>query len=109
MELTAYQKADLWGQIEVLAVELRDAVARQCLAEVKDRYARLGELIARMEAATVDTDDLELWAEFDEPQEKCPKCGSGNITNEDGPDEFGRLPVTCHDCGYQWHEPDADE
>tara|TARA_Y100000310_G_scaffold323743_1_gene384579 strand:+ start:91 stop:411 length:321 start_codon:yes stop_codon:yes gene_type:complete len=45
-------------------------------------------------------------AEFDIPQEKCPKCGeSGNIENHDEPDEFGRLEVTCHSCGYQWNEP----
>ena len=56
-----------------------------------------------------DTDDLEHWAEFDEPQEACPKCGSANISNEDGPDDVNRLPVTCFDCGYQWHEPDTSK
>jgi predicted Zn-ribbon and HTH transcriptional regulator len=52
-----------------------------------------------------DKDKLERWSELDEPQETCPKCKSKNIPNEDGPDEWHRLPVTCLDCGYQWHEP----
>jgi predicted nucleic-acid-binding Zn-ribbon protein len=51
-----------------------------------------------------DKDNPELWAEFDGLQETCPKCGSENISNEDGPDHWNRLPVTCLDCGYQWLE-----
>ena len=46
--------------------------------------------------------------EYDDPQDECPRCGeSENIANEDGPTD-GRLPVTCHNCGYQWTEPDVD-
>lgn len=50
------------------------------------------------------TAEEKEWAEYEEPQEVCPKCESDNISNEDGPDD-GRLPVTCLNCGHQWHEP----
>jgi hypothetical protein len=43
--------------------------------------------------------------EYDEPQDNCPNCGSDNITNE-GPPEDGQLQVTCHNCAFQWVEPD---
>jgi hypothetical protein len=49
------------------------------------------------------------WGEYDTPQDKCPKCESDNISNEDGPDDLNRLPVTCFNCGYQWHEPNIEE
>ncbi len=44
--------------------------------------------------------DAEAGYQFD----KCPNCGSDNIANEEGPDEEGRLAVTCHECSYQWTE-----
>lgn len=44
--------------------------------------------------------DAEAGYQFD----KCPNCRSSNIANEEGPDEDGRLQVTCHDCSYQWTE-----
>jgi len=40
---------------------------------------------------------------YNEPQEYCPHCGSDNIANEDA-QEHGWLPVTCHDCSFQWIE-----
>jgi hypothetical protein len=45
---------------------------------------------------------------YDEPQNVCPDCGSFNISNEGPPDE-SKLFVTCHDCSYQWHEPEEEE
>lgn len=44
--------------------------------------------------------------EFEEPQEVCPACKSDNIANE-GPPEDDILHVTCHDCSFQWIEPDV--
>jgi ribosomal protein S27E len=46
--------------------------------------------------------DFEYHAD---PQDVCPKCKSDNIADE-GPPEDGQLHVTCHDCGYQWVEPE---
>lgn len=48
--------------------------------------------------------DEQEWGLYDNPQDVCPKCGSDDICNEDGPDD-GLLPVTCHNCGYCWSEP----
>lgn len=46
---------------------------------------------------------------YDAPQETCPHCGSNDIANEGPPDELDlSLFVTCHECGYQWHEPDTE-
>jgi hypothetical protein len=50
---------------------------------------------------------MSEWGLYETPQDACPFCGEKeNIANEDGPDDLHRLPVTCHNCGYQWHEPD---
>lgn len=49
--------------------------------------------------------EFDQWSTFKEPQEICPRCESDHLANEDGPDEYGRLPVTCHECGLQWYEP----
>jgi predicted RNA-binding Zn-ribbon protein involved in translation (DUF1610 family) len=43
--------------------------------------------------------------EYDDPQDNCPNCGSDNIANE-GPPEDGNLQVTCHNCAFQWIEPE---
>ncbi len=51
MELTAYQIAELWGQIGATVACLREAVKKQDGAVVRETYAHLGELIVRMEAA----------------------------------------------------------
>ena len=51
MELTAYQKAELWGRIKVIAARLLKAVKRQNCTDAKEAYTRLGELIARMDVA----------------------------------------------------------
>jgi Zn ribbon nucleic-acid-binding protein len=45
--------------------------------------------------------------EYDSVQDKCPRCGEAdNICNEDAPHD-GILEVICHECGYQWSEPDV--
>jgi len=51
------------------------------------------------------TKENDSWAEYDTVQNECPVCNSSDISNEDGPDELNRLPVTCLNCGHQWHEP----
>jgi predicted acyltransferase (DUF342 family) len=56
MELTAYQKAELWGRIEATSVRLREAAKQQGFAVFRETYTRLGELIARMEEAKPITD-----------------------------------------------------
>jgi len=58
-----------------------------------------------------DHDDFfyPRWEDMDVPQELCPACKTGNIANEDGPDENNRLPVICHECGHQWTEPVAED
>jgi hypothetical protein len=51
----------------------------------------------------------EQWKTYDTPQDVCPRCGEKEkLANEDGPDDQGRLPVTCHECGCQWYEPNYD-
>ena len=55
MELTAYQKAELWGQIGAIVASLREAVKKQDGAVVRETYTHLGKLIARMEAAKLVT------------------------------------------------------
>lgn len=44
----------------------------------------------------------------DVPQDKCPMCGSEDISSEDGPNN-GFLEVQCFDCGYKWIEPCTKE
>lgn len=44
---------------------------------------------------------------YDEPHEKCPKCGGEDIANDDGPTD-GLLHVRCYDCGHYWAEPCED-
>ena len=50
MELTAYQKAELWGRIEVIAARLREAAKRQANADVREAYTTIGELIVQIDA-----------------------------------------------------------
>ena len=47
--MTPYQRAELWSQIEMVTTALRDQARKQDLAMVKDRHARLTNLIAEME------------------------------------------------------------
>ncbi len=47
--MTAYQRAELWSQIEMVTSALRDQARLQNLAMVKDRHARLTNLIAAMD------------------------------------------------------------
>ncbi len=47
--MTPYQRAELWSQIEMVTSALRDQARKQNLTMVKDRHARLTNLIAEME------------------------------------------------------------
>ena len=47
--MTAYERASLWSQIAMVATAIRDQARQQNLATVKDRHARLTNLIAEME------------------------------------------------------------
>ena len=75
--------------------------------EVVKQMQENGLLVGtQIESDAQEVAQLEV-GEYDEPQDKCPRCGeSEDIVNEDGPTD-GRLPVTCHACGYQWTEPDV--
>jgi hypothetical protein len=41
---------------------------------------------------------------FDTTQLACPECKEDENLS-DVPDDDGGLFSTCHECGYQWHEP----
>ena len=47
--MTAYERASLWSQIAMVATAIRDQARQQNLATVKDRHARLTDLIAEIE------------------------------------------------------------
>ena len=48
------------------------------------------------------------WTEYSSPLPYCPVCFGEDISNEDGPDDYNRLPVTCLECGNQWYEPNDE-
>jgi spore maturation protein SpmA len=50
MKLSAYQIAELWGRIEMVAASLREAVTRHDFSTVREAHTTLGELIAQMDA-----------------------------------------------------------
>jgi transposase-like protein len=41
-------------------------------------------------------------------KDECPNCTSDNISNEDAPNDYGQLVITCHDCSFQWEEEDNE-
>lgn len=44
---------------------------------------------------------------YETTQDACPKCGE--IDNVDDVPATDDLFVTCHECEYQWHEPEKPE
>ena len=46
--------------------------------------------------------------EFDEPQDKCPRCYSDDIGIEDDSSDT-RINVVCYGCGYKWTCPDWND
>tara|TARA_Y100000034_G_scaffold33928_1_gene41523 strand:- start:28856 stop:29098 length:243 start_codon:yes stop_codon:yes gene_type:complete len=38
--------------------------------------------------------------------DRCPECGSVNVSNEGPEEDDGHMEVSCHSCSYQWNSRD---